>query len=260
MTSIRYFCINLIDSTERRESMTSQAQAAGIDLQFIPAVDGREALPDTTGHQLKDGSWDWQHFRLNGPQLGCILSHRDALREFLSLLEGSHCVVFEDDAEFPVDLEGKLEELATLRHWDLIKIENRLKKKRGYSLGATSWSAELIAGTKSDIGTTALFYTREGAQKLLNSLTTLTLPFDVHLAHYPCWSLRMLDCYPPIVRQQDVVSNIGHHLREPPKDKPRYRKKTIRRTIGQSLWSIYRQTKALRMACGSKLRKIKPDR
>ena len=239
---ITYYAINLPDCESRRESIAQQAEAAGIAINFLPAVDGRVKKPDTTGHKVKRGSWDWHGHELSGPQLGCLLSHHNALQSFLADSQSPYAVVFEDDAQFGKDLPQHLRELTAITGWDLIKIENRYKKRRGYHITTTSWGSEIIAGTKSDIGTTGLFWTRAGAQKCLKSLETLCLPFDVHLAHYRATSIRMLDILPPLVTQLDDGSTIGDEGKNLPKAS--HRKRSLRKALGQSAWSLYRSARA----------------
>lgn len=239
---IVYYAINLPDCDSRRESIARQALAAGIAVTFIEAVDGRKEKPDTSRHRLKTGTWDWHGHELSGPQIGCLLSHRNALEAFLANREAPYCVVFEDDAKFAPDLNIRLLELTQTKGWDLIKIENRYKKRRGYHVTNTTWGSELIVGTKSDIGTTALFWTRAGAKKCLRSLETLCLPFDVHLSHYPATSIRMLDILPPLVTQLGDASTIGDE--GPKKTKASHRKRSLRKAIGQSAWSLYRTVRA----------------
>lgn len=225
--------------------MLSQANEIGISLEFIEGVDGRKGRPDIGKLNFKKGAWDWKDFELPNPHIGAVLSHRRAIEKFLSQTEHPYCVLFEDDAQFGSELFDQLNELVQVSGWDMIKLENRHKKRRGFTVKKMSWGGELISGTKSDIGATALLWNQTGAKKFLKSTETIQYPIDILFTHYTSWDLDMLDIVPPIVTQKDYPSNIGD--REPPKDKPSYRRKSLYRTIGQSAWSVFRLARAGRV-------------
>lgn len=236
---ILYLCINLPDCEIRRQSMDEQSASAGIDLCYVPAVEGRNEEPAREGLQIQVGKWDWKGFRLSGAQQACLLSHRRCLKHFLAQEEYDYCVIFEDDASFTPELTSQLTELMGYSNWDAIKIENR-RPRRGFGLTTTSWGSEVIVGTKSVQGTTAILWTRSGAQKVLATFDPLLLPFDVHLAHYVCHRLRILELSPSIVTQMEFDSNISPN----PSQAGSHKRKTLGKLLGQSFWSYYRLSRA----------------
>lgn len=233
-------CINLASSTERKERMYAQSSALGIDVRFIEAVDGRTNDIENFTYKISKGYLDWKNFELSKPQLGCILSHRKCLDIFLeSSLD--YLIVLEDDAKFTDGVIEKIAQLKALPFWDLIKLETRHKKLRGYTVHQLPSGERLHASIKGDIGTTALLYNRRGAEKMISTLQNLRLPMDIHIAHYPCWRLKVLDLYPPIIVTDDRgESSIGNNSTT----RPGYRKKSFEKIIGQCFWSIYRTVKA----------------
>ncbi len=236
-----FYCINLPRDRERKSRIEQQAQELGLDITFIKAVDGRTDQTKDFDYTLQKGILDWHGFSLSPPQIGCILSHRKCLEAFLKS-KASYVVILEDDAKFQKDSLEQIPTLLSLKSWDLIKLETRHKKLRGLPLKTLSGGQILHASTKGDIGTTCLLYTKKGALKMLKTLDKLTLPIDVHIAHYACKNLTVLDIHPPLVISDDQgISSI----RQPNVSPPKYRQKSFKKALGQGLWSLFRTFKAL---------------
>jgi glycosyl transferase family 25 len=107
---MKAFVINLERSPERRAHVAVQLRRAGLEYEFVPAVDGR-ALGDAELSELVDLEAvarypDW----LTRPMLGVALSHARAYE--LILAQGcTRALVLEDDVVLRDGLANLLEEL-----------------------------------------------------------------------------------------------------------------------------------------------------
>lgn len=248
---ILYYCINLPDSIDRRRSMEKQAKKHNIKLEIVKAVDGKTDEINDFEFTEKRGRMNWADQKLTGPEIGCILSHRKALETFLKT-KANYCVVLEDDAVIGNNFNDKLKEIADYKYWDLVKIENRHgNKKRGITMHELKSGEKIVAGYKCDIGTTGLFYTRKGAEKIISTLHSLILPIDVHLAHYRCWKVDILEIVPPIVTHAEFNSVLNTGINRIPSRKV---KRNISNNIGKAMWSIFRHTKAIKLWALTKIK------
>ncbi len=174
---IAYYCINLSKATERRQQCEQLAKAAGIELQFVNAVEGSTIRIDQSqGYQRARRLTYLNDLTLN--EIGCIESHRRTLQSFLAS-DATYAVVLEDDAGFENDLNERLCQLCEhLSGFDFLKIESR--SNRGYTIGKLA-GLRVFASLKNGFGTTGIVYSRRGAEKVLHSLDSYVQPLDTHL-------------------------------------------------------------------------------
>ena len=181
--ALRAYVINLAKNPQRWEAIARSAAdfAPGIELVRIDAVNGR--APEHAGREAADVP---TFERLNGREMlpgeyGCYLSHLEALRQFLD--DGSqYGLILEDDAAFEEGSEDRIRAIIDeLPAFGAVKLVNHRAK----------FLVELLSTSEHDrIGRTvhgpqgsaaAYLVTREGAQRLLDALSTMTLPWDVAL-------------------------------------------------------------------------------
>lgn len=184
--------------------------------EFIEAVDGAEINPDQAeqlGYDKK--ARNKVFFDLEKNEIACLLSHKKALNRFLEG-DDEYCMILEDDAGLaPVFDEAILYLTQNVRGWDLIKLECRTSALQGYpilKLGI-SQSLTLFSPLRSSLGATGIFYSREGAQKLLHSLARFQHPFDTHLGFGWKYRLHIAEVYPSLVfERKDSLSSIGGRI------------------------------------------------
>lgn len=210
---VRVFCINLERDVHRRRTMEQIAAEHSFPFEFIDAVAGAEISPD----QFEQFGYDRNarnraYADLEKNEVACLLSHKKALNRFL---EGNdeYCVVLEDDAGLSPDFDEAVSYLTQrVTGWDLIKLECRTRSPQGYPIMKLEISHPLIlfSPLRSSLGATGILYSREGARKLLHSLSRFHHAFDTHLGFGWKYDLHAAEVFPSLVyERKDGLSSIG---------------------------------------------------
>ncbi|MER9952502.1 O-antigen ligase family protein [Mesorhizobium sp. M0047] len=178
------FAINLDRETGRWSELVASAEAAGLTLQRIAAIDGRAlAKEDWTEIDLPTAR------KLSGRDIlpgeyACYRSHIRALETFLAG-GGAYGLIVEDDVLFSERTMRRIEAIiAAVPDFDAIKLTNH----------RTSFFMRAIETTEGDeIGralhgpqgsAAAYLVTRQGAQGLLSALAVMKMPWDVALERF----------------------------------------------------------------------------
>lgn len=173
------YLINIARAADRLKEVRSRSSALGIEIERVEGLDGhlspREQWVDVD-HRL----FERRHGRRILPgEYGCYRSHLIALRQFLA---SSHdaAIIVEDD----IALDGAFMERASavrkaVPDADMIKLVNHrwkgfrahVRSARGDRVGRCLFGPQ---------GSTACYLvTRHGAEKILKSLSIMSLPWDV---------------------------------------------------------------------------------
>ena len=178
------FAINLDRETGRWCELLASAEAAGLTLQRIAAIDGRAlAKKDWTEIDLPTAR------KLSGRDIlpgeyACYRSHIHALETFLA--DGSaYGLIVEDDVLFSENTGRRIEAIiAAVPDFDVIKLANHrmslflraVETTEGDEIGRTlhGWPGSAAA----------YLVTREGAQGLLSALAVMKMPWDVALERF----------------------------------------------------------------------------
>lgn len=177
---IPVFVINLDRSPERLAKIRKRAEEIGIDLIRVRAVDGTRLTPEQAS-LVDHAAFARDHGKRIMPgEIGCYLSHLDALRLVAESPE-PHAVIIEDDIQFGLDFRIFLEELVAIEGWDAVKLINN--RTRGFITHAKVNDRYAIGrcahGPCGCSGAYAV--TREGARRMLAALSPMGLPYDVAL-------------------------------------------------------------------------------
>ncbi len=122
---MKVYYINLDRSPERRAWFTQQAEALGLDLVRVPAVDGRELPAAELDHwrQLSEGNKV-----LSPGEIGCFLSHRKAWEAVLAGDE-KWAFIAEDDIHFSESTKIFFQNISWVPpNADLVKAETDLRR------------------------------------------------------------------------------------------------------------------------------------
>jgi len=164
--------INLDDSVERLASVTAMLDAEKVSWRRLPAVDGRNGMP------LGDYVYDERaalvrHDRqMSGGEVGCFLSHINALRLFLSG-EKKHAVILEDDVNIEREFFPKLRmvaeslDLAFNDGWDTFNFSTPVKGFQSKVLKVGG--IEVMRSTYMPCGLKGQLWSRAGAISYLES-------------------------------------------------------------------------------------------
>lgn len=222
---INYYALNLNRSPERWAAISEDAQACGIALIRIPAVDGKDVAPQERAILDEAGFRRWHgKIPLDG-EYGCYQSHLDAFDAFLAS-DADAAVVFEDDAQpLPPFLET-LEALVAVDDWDLVKLMH-------HRMALFSPLRPLIGGRKLGKawfgptgGSAAYLVNRRAAARLREKLVPMQLPYDVALERGWSFGLRVRHVRPDLVRAnpETKATLIGGPRRYAKQKLPAYRR------------------------------------
>jgi glycosyl transferase family 25 len=177
MESLKAWVINLDRAPERLARISAQLQRLGLPWERLQAVDAR-ALTPAQQAQLDGVGYRRRHGMEPIPgELGCYLSHVEAMRRFLAS-EASFALILEDDVLLRDSLPAVLRGLTDhADRWDMVKLsavhsgtpQPYLEVAEGHQLA--------VMLTKCT-GSSAYVLNRHAAQAYLAGLLPMQLPFD----------------------------------------------------------------------------------
>jgi glycosyl transferase, family 25 len=171
--------INLARSRERWARVTDSARDAGFDVQRVPAVEGTD-VPVELRLEIDAAKFRHNHGRemLDG-EYGCYRSHLRALQVVVD--KGYDlAIIAEDDIGLSADLKERVLAIFTdLPTIDLLKLVNH--RTTGFvKYGCSALGDEFGRCLHGPQGSAACYaVTQRGARKLLRSLKTMWLPYDI---------------------------------------------------------------------------------
>lgn len=184
--SVIWLAINLESAADRRERLLQQARAAGIDLHLVRAYAGKDLSDeDKAGY---DRARRLQEFDrdLTPNEIGCVLSHLKALREFVET-GAPYAVIMEDDAVFSPRMKEGIDYIVhRTAGWQVLKL---FSERGGEVTDITPSSApadapvRFIFPKKIYWVAVAILYTREAAEWVLEHCRTYRMAWDAQLSH-----------------------------------------------------------------------------
>ncbi len=229
---ILHLVINLPHSVQRREAMQEQSDRLGLEVEFVPAVSGKEMEGKAiAGYDSAKRLSGWCA-ELSPNEQGCIQSHLKTLRRFLES-DYEYCIVSEDDCLFADDFRDKTEYLVRRTEgWDYIKLWN--EGPHAEILPTELEGFALTFPKKMPWESTCILYNRRGAEKVLKAFDHFWLPFDVQLFVSTCIH-RINGCsvYPCPIRLSSLAA--GSDI-----DRDNVRKNTDRMARSPLQWVRYR--------------------
>lgn len=175
------YAINLDRSVQRWRLIAGSAEAAGLNLIRVPAVDGR-AVPEAARVDVSDAGFRRLAGRIMRPgEYGCYQSHLQAL-DLVVASGAAAAVIAEDDVLFPSGFTARVAAiLADFPRAEVVKLINhRVKGFRRH--GVTRAGDEIGRCLHGPQGSAACYLvTASGAAKLARTMRPMQLPFDVEL-------------------------------------------------------------------------------
>lgn len=178
------YLINLESSQARLHSAQTELEKIGCSWDRVEAVDGRgRAAQDFASYD--DGhARSWMGRSLSGPELGCYLSHLACIERFLAS-DAETCLVFEDDLFCHPEAGAVIgETLSWLNQsaaeaWQMVNLGRPVKH---YASPVTRLAAggdrALFRAHYFPDTTTALLWSRPGAEAFMQASQTIYAPID----------------------------------------------------------------------------------
>ena len=203
------FVINLDRSPERLVAMGERLQALGLPWRRVRAVDGA-ALPAWPAGSVDEAGYArWHGKPVAAGEVGCHLSHLQALQAFVDC-GASHLLLLEDDALPGPDCLAVVQALLRqASRWDVVKLS-------GFHRGSPATVAQLLPGYRLAVpfsrqgNTAALMFNRAAAQAALPALAPMRLPYDHALERPWSYGQRLRIVTPsPVLAQDGSASTIS---------------------------------------------------
>ena len=177
MNRLQTWVINLDRAPDRLARITMQLERLGLPFTRVPAVDAHALTPEQRG-ALDEAAYRRKHGMTPVlGELGCYLSHMQAMRLFLASSAG-FALVLEDDAllndSLPAVLQGLMQQA---ERWDVAKLS-------AVHSGTPVPCAEVASGHQLAVmlsrctGSSAYLMNRHAAQSYLQGLLPMSLPYD----------------------------------------------------------------------------------
>lgn len=228
MTSVPIYTIAFKDNEFKRNRMTCQLRALGLDTKFIDAVDGRK-LSSSEMRGLtssKRGFWMKHGFRLGS--MGCALSHFQAWQTLVE--SGSNCaLILEDDAQLDCAISNILPCLAAQsKNFDIVNLHHasRRPRQRVHNISKTH---HLSVVKYNGIETLAYVISKEAASRLLEIARPPLFEVDVFMNRWWDHGVTSLVVEPALAVTVDEPSSIGYDTPPPPLFKDSLLLKLIRK-------------------------------
>ena len=240
MDGLQTWVINLDRAPDRLARISEQLRHLGLPFVRLPAVDGRQLTPEQTAC-LDEAGFRRKHGMppLLG-ELGCYLSHVEALRAFQAS-DASFALILEDDIQLHDQLPGVLASLlASASRWDVAKLS-------AVHSGTPQPVAELQPGCHLAVmlsrctGASAYLVNRRAVQAYLrphNGLLPMDLPYDHVFDQGWRFGIKFRLVTPtPCGHDDQVMSTIGATSSGPPRRKFHWTKRlsTYRYRLGNEL-------------------------
>lgn len=209
------FLINLDGSDARLARASAGLNAAGLAFTRIPAFDGRGKAPEDLPRYNPDVAQRGFGRKLVGGEVGCFLSHIRAAEAFLAS-DATYGLVLEDDLTVPTDAAATLEALlntldkgAAVTPWQVMNL-GRSARRVLTPLGFVTPAHRLIRAHYHPMTTTAILWTRQGAQAFIDAVATrIDMPVDNWIQNWASTSDCGLSLDPPLFPAADGDSEIG---------------------------------------------------
>lgn len=179
--AVPVYLINIDRAVDRLAEIQRQSHEFGFRFERIDGIDGT-LIPREQWINVDHARFQRRHGRTILPgEYGCYRSHLMALRQFLA--SGDQiAVIIEDDVALDEDfLARAMAAKETAPTADLIKLVNH--RWRGFRAMTSSRKGDVIGRCLfGPQGSTACYLvTRSGAEKIVRSLSVMSLPWDVAL-------------------------------------------------------------------------------
>lgn len=204
------YLINLDSSTERLEQASAELKKHNIEFERISAFDGRKLDVQTYESYNSQQANALMGRDLLGAEIGCYLSHKRCVTEFLAS-NYDYIIVVEDDLEIISDLVTTVQKTVqwleqNQKGWYLINIGST-KRKLSKKLRQID-QHHLLKAYYFPVLTLGLVWSREGAEAFQNDLAQINAPIDVALQSWLTHSSRGFSIYPPLVQPNGAESDI----------------------------------------------------
>lgn len=216
--NLQVYVINLDESLERLASATEQLQAADMEFERVSAFDGRRLEPTDHPEYSANGAVRYLGRSMRGGEIGCYISHLNCNRKFLHT-QAEACLVLEDDVRLQPDFASGVEQILSWLSkketaWDVVHLAPTRHKIYTpiLELSGMSTAYVLTRAHYFPMRTTALLWSRSGANAFVQEHQRIFAPIDIYLRY----RLTRNDCglaiWPPLATTTGADSEVAGSL------------------------------------------------
>lgn len=172
------YAISLREHADRRQHLADACDAAGLNVVWFDAVDGRTVSSDEIAS--RESYPEAGSYPLTPTQYGCYLSHVRCWQAFLET-EAPLVAIFEDDVHLADDIGPFLQQAEDRfpENGDIVKLETCLQPVRLESRPEnTVLGRDLYRLKGKHLGSAAYILSRKGARKLLENSEKFAMGVD----------------------------------------------------------------------------------
>lgn len=209
------YLINLDRATERLLSAETEIDRAGLKYERIPAIDGSKLTYKQKDQYDEALAYKTFGRSLSGGEIGCYLSHVNAVDLFLKT-DLEYCLVLEDDIKLVSEFNSVLQELIKFLNsnkksdYHIVNLCNEPKKSYSqlHTIAVNNGSYNLCRAHHFPVRTTAILWTRQGAEKFRAACHPIHSPIDQFLKDWCIENDNGLSFLNPPVTHSDAESQI----------------------------------------------------
>lgn len=220
MTDLPIFLINLDGSDARLDAATEAMRSEGIAFVRHSAFDGRYKDLREVPEYSAEAARALMGRDLTGGEVGCYISHVEVAKRFLAST-ARFALVLEDDMKplpgaFAISRALLADAQDDRTAWDVAHLAaGKLKIATPlYEIYAGTQMTMLHRAHYFPMRTTALLWSRGGAERFVRSAYPITCPVDIHLRRLMQQNDGGVALYPPCFSTTDaeseIVSGIGN--------------------------------------------------
>lgn len=199
--------INLDRSPDRLAQMQSKLAKLGMPFRRVSAVDAKTRT--FTEHEVSISKYEKLHGKhLIPAEVGCYLSHYDALKTFLS---GGRdiALILEDDMCFADGFLSLMEELVQIRDsWDMVKLNGTRSSALPVTRQHLSNGYKLILNYFHQPKSGAYLVNRKAATNFVSGLLPMSVPYDHEFIKFWKYDIRLFSVRPFPTWEEEVPSTI----------------------------------------------------
>ncbi|BCN22999.1 glycosyltransferase family 25 protein [Vibrio alfacsensis] len=203
---IKIFVINLKESTERREQMSSILSS--VNFEFFDA-ENVKSDPQHSIYRLYDADkcQKYKGYQLTAPELGCWASHIALWRHCVKIQES--ILILEDNIELFGDLNAQLDNIQSfVNKYGLLKLGNIFERQH-LKIQSIDENYEIISNLKGACGTSAYAITPEVAVQYLSQIDGFFEPVDDFMDNEWRTKQTIYSYHPQLVSRSNATSTIG---------------------------------------------------
>lgn len=190
--NLKTYVINLDRSKDRWLESARLLAATGLPYERIAGVDGKALTPAERAAYSKAQSLLRYGWPVLDGHIGCALSHRRALQQFISASDAPYALILEDDHAALPSLRQMvatvIEMLAAKGQsdWTVVNLGHDIAKRCSLvdSFQDAGTTRKLLAAHDFPMRTTACLWSRAGAAQFLSYTKTTYAPVDVMLQDF----------------------------------------------------------------------------